>query len=211
MWFKIADLKAKYGIDPKVIAHVGAHYGEEVDEYLANGAEKIYLFEPLAANCEVIMPKIRNKPVWLWHVALGAASGTGSMWVSSNEKQSSSLLKPTLHTQQYPHITFGEQVEVNIRRLDDCVAVGTVDFLNMDVQGYELEVLKGGTRTLESVKAIITEVNQAELYENCVQIQELDAFLADFGFERVMEDWIGGTWGDALYLHKSILRPLAAS
>jgi FkbM family methyltransferase len=211
MLLRISDLKREFGINPKVVAHVGAHYGEEVDEYLENGVEKIYLFEPLAANCEVIMPKIRNKPVFLWKTALGAASGTGSMWVSSNEKQSSSLLEPKKHVDQYPHITFGEQMEVSISRLDDCVGYGTVDFLNMDVQGYELEVLKGGTMTLGSVQAIVTEVNREELYSKCVQVEELDAFLADFGFQRVKTEWAGGSWGDALYLKRSILRPLAAS
>jgi len=200
MIFRIDELKREFGIRPRIVAHVGAHYGEEVDEYLASGVESIYLFEPLAANCDVIRPTIRGKPVQLHQVALGAASGTGSMWVSSNEKQSSSLLEPKKHIDQYPHITFADRVEVEIGRLDDYVGDEGVDFLNMDVQGYELEVLKGGEMTLSSVQALITEVNRAELYAHCVQVEELDAFLAAFSLQRVKTDWCGGSWGDALYL-----------
>ena len=39
------------------------------------------------------------------------------------------------------------------------------NFLNMDVQGYELEVLKGGTTTLEKIEYVMTEVNRAEVYK----------------------------------------------
>jgi hypothetical protein len=70
----------------------------------------------------------------------------------------------------------------------------------MDVQGYELEVLKGSKKTLENVEYIYTEVNRANVYDGCVQIEELDSFLRGFGFGRKETNWEGVTWGDALYI-----------
>jgi len=76
------------------------------------------------------------------------------------------------------------------------------NFINIDVQGYELEVFKGGKKTLESIDYIMTEVNRDEVYKNCPRIEELDTYLSTYGFERVETTWDGGTWGDAFYIKK---------
>jgi hypothetical protein len=76
------------------------------------------------------------------------------------------------------------------------------NFINIDVQGYELEVFKGSENLLNSIDYIITEVNRDEVYENCVRIESLDEFLSKYGFIRVETDWAGHTWGDALYIKK---------
>jgi len=74
-------------------------------------------------------------------------------------------------------------------------------FTNIDVQGYELEVFKGGTETLKGIDAIYTEINKAELYEGCALVEDLDAFLKLHGFSRVGEwcPYEPHNWGDALY------------
>jgi hypothetical protein len=74
------------------------------------------------------------------------------------------------------------------------------NFINMDVQGYELEVMRGAMNTLDKIDYIISEVNKEELYENCVRVDRLDNFLSKFGFKRVETNWEGVTWGDALYI-----------
>ena len=74
------------------------------------------------------------------------------------------------------------------------------NFLNIDVQGYELEVLKGGAKTLEGIDYIYTEINRAEVYENTPHVDELDSYLKPYGFIRVESDWTGDTWGDGLYI-----------
>jgi hypothetical protein len=72
----------------------------------------------------------------------------------------------------------------------------------MDVQGYELEVLKGGQEILNNIDYIITEVNRKELYKACVLVDELDSFLENYNMIRVETDWVGDSWGDAFYIKK---------
>jgi hypothetical protein len=120
---------------------------------------------------------------------------------SANQGMSSSILKPKIHSIQYPHIVFNETEEVEMRRLDEI----NLDFLkfnliNIDVQGYEMEVFKGSVKTLNHIDYIISEINRDEVYENCSRVEELDVFLKEFGFERVETNWEGKTWGDALYI-----------
>ena len=62
-----------------------------------------------------------------------------------------------------------------------------------------MEVLRGGTKTLENIDAMIVEVNKAEVYEDCPLVEDLDEFLAKFGFNRVTTAWQTDSWGDALY------------
>jgi hypothetical protein len=85
-----------------------------------------------------------------------------------------------------------------VRTLDS-FRISGCNVLMMDVQGYELEVLKGARETLGSIDHVFTEINRAELYEGCPMAEDLDLFLAGFGFFRAETDWAGGTWGDAYY------------
>jgi hypothetical protein len=72
--------------------------------------------------------------------------------------------------------------------------------INIDVQGYELEVFKGAVKTLEIIDIIYAEINLEELYKDCVLVDELDAFLRKFGFIRILTQLAHKSWGDALYL-----------
>ncbi len=95
-----------------------------------------------------------------------------------------------------------EEVEVNSLDNYDCCGCNC---LKWDVQGYELEVLKGATKTLEKVDYVYCEVNRDEVYENNAYVEELDEFLAQYDMERVMTSWEGQIWGDALYVRKNLL------
>ncbi len=124
------------------------------------------------------------------------------MFVSSNNALSSSILKPKVHLTQYTDIKFDEVEKVEMKTLD---GYGYTDynFINMDVQGYELEVLKGGKETLNHVDYVYCEVNRDEVYEGNAYIEEIDEFLSSYNMERVETNWEGGTWGDALYIRKN--------
>jgi hypothetical protein len=121
------------------------------------------------------------------------------MFLSSNQQESSSILKPKIHLDQYPNITFNETEAVILSKLDD-YNYKDYNFINMDVQGYELEVLKGSTETLKFVDYVYCEVNRDEVYENNALVEQLDEFLNPYNFNRVETEWVGDTWGDALYI-----------
>ena len=81
------------------------------------------------------------------------------------------------------------------------VNVSQVDFLNLDIQGAELQALKGFEKRLNSVKWIYTEVNKKQIYNGCATVNEMDLFLSSFGFRRVTTRWMPlAGWGDALYV-----------
>jgi len=191
------------GLHVKGILQIGAHHFEEQDEYDSLGVENIVLVEPAKKAFAVIQEKCKNKPnIKLFNLAMGSKTGMVLMNVEEkNNGQSNSLLKPLLHLQQFPDIIFTGQERVELRTLDSLeIEREKYNTLVMDVQGYEGEVIKGGTETLKAIDIVYTEVNRAAVYENCVMIDELDYLLSDF--ERVETNWGGGTWGDAIYVRK---------
>lgn len=190
-------------MDIKGIIHVGGHFGEEIREYVSNNINNIVIFEPSSSNFSVLEKNVSglNANIQGYQVALGSAESKLEMYISSNDGLSSSLLKPKKHLTQYTNITFEEKELVEVKTLDS-YSFTNYNFINMDVQGYELEVLKGGVETLKNVDYVYCEVNRDEVYENNAYVEEIDQFLSEYNMERVEVDWQGETWGDALYIKK---------
>ena len=189
------------------ILHVGGHWGEESSSYNALGIKDVIFFEPLKRSYDVCKQNVEQYGYRVINTALGTEEKMVEMYTETkNQGQSSSILKPLLHVQQYPDIVFDGKELVEMTTLDSYLIKQTnssdYNFLNMDVQGYELEVLHGSIKTLESIDYIYTEVNREELYENCAMIEDLDKFLNKYGFVRELINWAGGTWGDALYVKR---------
>ncbi len=199
-------LKKKYNMKIKGIIHIGAHFGQEIPDYIDAGIQDMVMFEPLEENFKVLADKAKdlNANIVGHQVALGPKPGKTTMYVSDHNRISSSILKPKVHLTHHPNVKFPETEEVEVDCLDnyDCF---NYNFINMDVQGYELEVLKGGKKTLEQVDYVYCEVNRDEVYENNAFVEELDEFLADYNMERVMTSWEGQIWGDALYVRENLL------
>jgi FkbM family methyltransferase len=101
-------------------------------------------------------------------------------------------------------------------KLTERTAFATPDFLKLDVQGYELEVLKGAERALDYVQAILMEVNLIEVYKGAPLFHDVSSFMAARGF--VLYDvctlfhrpYDGALWQmDVVFLRSS--SPLLAS
>ena len=201
MLISFSDLKNKYRMNIKGIIHIGGHYGEEITDYLREGIQNILVFEPLDENFDILSEKVKdlNANIEGYQVALGSKPGEYKMYVSDNEKQSSSILKPKVHLTHHPHVKFPSVETVEVHLLDDYNCYD-YNFINMDVQGYELEVLRGGLETLKQVDYVYCEVNRDEVYEHNAYVQEIDEFLSDYDMIRVETDWAGDIWGDALYI-----------
>lgn len=196
-------LVKKYEMEIKGVLHIGAHHGQEHTLYKNNKIDNIVYFEPLQSNFNVLKNNVGEDAI-LFNCALGNDETEIEMFVeTANMGQSSSILEPSIHAKQYPHIVFDRKEKVSMRKLDNIdLDIEKYNFINIDVQGYELEVFKGSINTLKHIDYIIAEINREELYKNCSQINDLKDFLSNFGFELVEEAWIGGNWGDGLFIKK---------
>lgn len=206
MLLPLEQILFNHGFQPKGVIQVGCHHAEEYQRLVNMGVKKMVFIEPAEKAFSILKERFDDDPnVILYNCACGEKNAFLEMYVESeNQGQSSSLLKPKLHLQQHPSITFSEPKElVTVNRLDDLyIDLDDFSMLLLDVQGYEGYVLRGGKQTLAKMDVVYTEVNRDEVYENCTKIEEMDEILCDF--ERVAIQWVGA-WGDAVYIRKTLL------
>ena len=106
----------------------------------------------------------------------------------------------------HPEVVFNSKEEVTVTLLDKLpIDKGAYNILAMDVQGYEGEVLKGATQTLQHIDVIYTEVNNGDTYKGCMLVEEMDDFLFDYQRVETYLPSPSWTWGDSVYIKKSLL------
>jgi FkbM family methyltransferase len=194
----------EYNLKIRGVISIGAYDGSETKIFEEKGINNFIYFEPSKKNFELLKRNVTDNGN-LYNIALGEENKKINLYVESNNGgSSSSLLKSKLHSVYYPHIIFSETEEVVMKKLDDIEFDRNLfNFISIDVQGYELHVLKGGKNTLDNIDYIMTEINKVELYENCVIFEELNLFLENHGFIMVDINWYGETWGDAFFIRKN--------
>ncbi|MEM9203116.1 MAG: FkbM family methyltransferase [Actinomycetota bacterium] len=143
----------------------------------------IVSFEPLARPCRALRElKLDNHEVR--QLALSDRAGTADMYVTRADDSSSILRPGRLQHKHFgnAHTTAVEQVTVTT--LDHEMATLITErpcLLKIDVQGLELDVLRGAEQLLAAVDAVFVECSFVELYEGQALISEVASFLIERG------------------------------
>jgi FkbM family methyltransferase len=173
-------------LHPNVIFDIGANEGTWT--LLAKAVypdAEVHAFEPLEVHRRRFSAATHALPgISLHPVALGSKSGTQTMEVLV-QSDASSLLSMTAECGRLYGLTTGTPVPVPVRTLDALMLEKTVaapHLVKLDVQGYEMEVLRGGEQALRSAAAVISEVSFIELYKGQCLFNDLSGFLAERGF-----------------------------
>ena len=216
---KFSASPQKEGIIPKsyihsylpknpIIVEAGAHIGSDTLEMsrlwqnaTIHAFEPVpHLFQLLAHNTEGIAN------IHIYPLALGETTGKFDIHISSGKSNgSSSLLLPKKHLEIHPDVFFQEKITVQAITLDDWALqheIKHVDMLWLDLQGYELQVLRNSASILRGVKVIYTEVNLIENYENCALYNDLKIWLQEKGFEVEQEALAWQDAGNVLFIKK---------
>ena len=209
--FKMLNLEVlakKYNLKFKDIAHIGAHSGKEVNVYKKlSPYSKVYLFEPQSKLFKILKSNFEDdKQILLYNIALGSTQKEIKINISSKNTGTSSILKSDLLKNYYPEIEFDSSESVKMRTFDS-LSLNNVNFMSVDTQGYELEVLLGSVESLKNIDYLIIEINRKTLYENSPLISDIDKFLSEFEFVRLATMYWGNDciWGDAFFIRTKYL------
>ena len=115
------------------------------------------------------------------------------------------MLELGTHSQEHPDVVYVDKLIQKSITIDTFFERNNLDaskynFWNFDIQGAELMALKGATKYIKYAKALYLEVNEKELYINCGLMSEIDTFLSQYNFKRVLTNITHYGWGDALYI-----------
>jgi FkbM family methyltransferase len=199
--FGVEDVLALIASDVSSVCHVGAHRGDEVPAYVETGLTRIVLFEPVADHVATLKNKFQgNTAVRINDVAVSDHEGRASMFLASNDGESSSLLElGTAHKREAPKVTVVGRESVEVKTLDNVLGGEVFDLCVLDCQGTEDKVIRGGTRFFSNVRYVYSEISRQDVYRGGCRVEEIDRLLAQHGLNRMLTRW-WSSWGDALYV-----------
>jgi FkbM family methyltransferase len=184
--------------------HIGAHDCEEIEFYNRLGIKNENIVWIDAIPSKVLEATNRGIP-YVYHAVITDKDDEDVVFNVANNVQSSSVLEFGTHSQEHPSVVYIDKINLKSITIDTFFERNNIDaskfnFWNFDIQGAEFMALKGATRSIQYAKAIYLEVNVKELYKNCGLITEIDTFLEQYKFKRVITNITQHGWGDALYI-----------
>ena len=165
------------GVDVRQVADVGASNGSWTRDCLAVFPDAHYLLiEPLPLHAAALASLHEQHPnVRFWQGGLASTSGELELLAHADQ---SSFLRSDSFPDQRPH-------RVEVRTLDSFLGgelLQAPDLIKADVQGFELEVLRGAKQCLETAQLLLLEVSYRRIYENLALAHEVIGHVGDAGF-----------------------------
>ena len=149
----------------------------------------IVAFEPLPEPARIYRTVFAGDArTRLNQCALGPQRGEIAMHVSGHDDASSLLAISQAQIDNFPGTGAVAQEMVRIGPLTDFIAqreMGARSLLKLDVQGFELEVLKSAETLLPAFAWVYAECSYVPLYEGQALAEEIIAYLKDCGFRLV--------------------------
>jgi hypothetical protein len=184
--------------------HIGAHECEELNIYNNLGIKPENIIWIDALPSKVYEARCRGIPNVFTAVITDKDDENITINVANNS-QSSSILELGTHLIEHPEVVFINKINQKSITVDSFfernnLDASKYDFWNFDIQGAELLALKGAIKSIKHAKVLYLEVNSNELYKNCALINEIDEFLAQYNFKRVLTNMTIHKWGDAMYI-----------
>ena len=199
----------KYLPNKMVIVDCGSHDGAdsvELAKLFKNAT--IHSFEPVDALYARLLKNANPyKNIFCYKIALADRCGTMDFYISEGGSDgSSSLLEPKDHLIDYPDTFFEKKIIVNTLTLDAWAQqqqIDKIDLLWLDMQGFELNMLKASPKILSTVSLIHTEVSTKETYKGVSLYGEYRAYLENNGFKVLIEAMPAQTdMGNVLFMRK---------
>ena len=183
-----------------IVIDVGAHHGWFFHCWLDwCPAAKIHAFEPYTESYEFAQKLYgHDNRVRLERLALGDTEGLQELNILSESKVSNSLLQPRTEIWNEIRYRTGEisQTNVPVVTLDNYVkrqGLEKIYLVKIDVQGYEIHVLRGAQRSLMQIDHIFVESAVRPLYHGASRFTEVFDFLTLNGFHLMgMQGWHRG-------------------
>jgi len=191
-----------------VIFEIGCHHGYDTDEIIKIFPNsKVYAFEPDPRNLKILKERglydkdgleiieacVSNKDGWeTFYLSGGIPTLWGTFEMGEETKKhlragewtaSSSIKKPKEHINIHPWCKFKKEIKVKSIKLQTFCKereINRIDFVWMDVQGAEDLVFEGAGEALNNIKYIYTEYDNTELYENQLNLNQIESKLEDF-------------------------------
>ncbi len=204
---KYSFLKKKIHSDISIFIDVGAHHGDTINEFLKIfSIEKIYAFEPSKKNLIKLKRKVakiekrKNTKVEILPFGLGNKEETLELneitdGVSNTfnklDFNSSYFKKKKLITTLFGIKRFiRDKVPTKIIRLKEFLRkkkINKIDFIKIDTEGFEFNILLGLEEDIKKVKFILFEHHYDNMIIKNYKFRNIHKLLIDHGFQKIFK------------------------
>ena len=157
---KLFSTLQKLGLSPVHIVDIGANRGGWTRTVLSVFPQaKISIFEPQTRLAEFHKDLVENPNIEIIYKGVGSADGTSAFTFHDRDDSCSFVYE----SEDALERGF-DQSEIEICRLDTAIATsrfGAPDVVKIDAEGLDLEVLEGGTDTLQTANVVLVEASIA--------------------------------------------------
>jgi FkbM family methyltransferase len=172
------------------ILDVGANRGQfSMIARILHADVPIEAFEPQPSEAAMYRQLLGDDPLITLHeVALGDQAGEADLHISRRRDSSSLLPIGDLQAKLFPSTEEVGTHRVKVVRLDDYAFRWQSSqrmLLKLDVQGFELDVLRGSTDFLKQCAFVYAECSEMALYTGQALFPEVRSFLVEHGFRHV--------------------------
>ena len=198
-------LKKNELVNFKIVFDVGAHEGETIELCLDHfNIEKIYSFEPSHfsfKNLKKKVDKIKNKKIKTEIILENIALGTENKNIKikhMNESSSSTIKELNTKSKYYKKkkkLLFNlknqnlfNEISVQQKNLDDYISqknIQKLDFLKIDTEGYEFEVLSGVKKNIKNIKLILFEHHYHDMIKKNYKFGDVHDLLNKNNFRQI--------------------------
>ena len=173
----------KQGIAPRQIIDAGAAIGawtRKCHELFPDA--KYFLVDPLDENSAFLNELQQINPkVKVWQGALGSRQGQLDLYLHGDQS--------SFFASEYSQSNEASTRTVPVRTLDSFMEDSTIqqpDMIKADVQGFEIEMLKGAEKCLENTELLLLEVSYRRIYQNGPLAHEVISYVGSKGF-RILD------------------------
>lgn len=171
--------------EAKVILDIGGNIGNSALYYASiNPTAKILSFEP---HPEIFKKELENISINTFQnievINLGLGVQRASFKLYEVEEHNPGMNRILLEETKFPF----KMIEVDV--LDDILknkCIDKVDFIKIDVEGFEYSVLLGAKKTLQTKPLLFIELNDSYLKENKSSAKEVVELLIDIGYDSFL-------------------------
>lgn len=202
-------IKSNTEIEIRNFFEIGANYCQDsyfAFKYFKLNKDNVYCFEPVPS----IYNEIKDLGFKIYPKAVSNFNGSSSININKdlNSKNNSGL--SSLKTSNLSNISISETIVVECLRMDFFIKnnnISEIDFVKIDVEGNDFEVIEGFGEKIQLVKALQVETSNISIFKNEKTLEEIFNYLVSKNFVLAKYDLsINNIQGDALFINKKYLK-----
>ena len=203
--FDLATLSRRFHFTVTGVLHVGGNMGQEAEIYRQLGARRVIWIEGFEDYFQKLKAKLADYPGQEAHCVLVSDEDGEELQfrIASNTGSSTAMIPDAEFSRNFDGINFEKNISLRARRLDtyfrdNNISLSDVNFLVLDVEGFELKALRSLADSMDAFDWAVCEVSLTPNFVGGPLLRDIDVFFLAHGFRRRALK-CGLTSGDGLY------------